>query len=80
MNNIGRQAYCGQMNRNRKKSRLNTWILICVIICLMLSLVGCNDETKKTYAPGTVLSETDTTIELVDMAGRVVTSLPNPCR
>jgi len=38
-----------------------------------LPLAGCNEQQNETYIPGTVLSETDTSVEIVDMAGRVVT-------
>ncbi len=72
MKKIMRQVNNDQMNRKPNRSGVNSWILIFLIICLMLSLASCNNEPKKDYAPGTVLSETDATIELVDMAGRVV--------
>jgi iron complex transport system substrate-binding protein len=73
MKKIMRQENNDQINRKPNRSGVNSWILIFLLICLMLSLASCNNETKKDYTPGTVLSETDATIELVDMAGRVVT-------
>lgn len=61
-----------------RKAGWKVWVSLVLLICLSLPLVGCSEKQNETYTPGTVLAETDTSIEIVDMAGRAVTVPKNP--
>jgi len=70
---MGLKADADQMHSPHRKIAWKSWVLFVLLLCLTLSLAGCNERQSETYTPGTVLSETDTSIKIVDMAGRVVT-------
>lgn len=78
MKTKGKQGNAWQMSRQSRRFGWQSWLLIILLLCLTLPLVGCNEKQNETYAPGTVLAETENSIEIVDMAGRVVTVPKNP--
>lgn len=52
--------------------------LFIILVCLAAPLYGCGGKAESAQKPGTVLSETDASIEIVDMAGRSVTVPKDP--
>ncbi len=70
---MGQQGNTKQTNRQGMKTGWKFWGLLVLLFCLSFPLTGCNEKQNETYIPGTVLAETGTSIEIVDMAGRVVT-------
>jgi iron complex transport system substrate-binding protein len=73
------QGHVMVRNMLRITSGRKAWILVLLCICLSIPLAGCKAKNvEKTYEPGTVISETATTIQIVDMAGRQVTVPRNP--
>jgi ABC-type Fe3+-hydroxamate transport system substrate-binding protein len=73
MKKMGQQGNTKQTNRQGMKTGWKFWGLLVLLFCLSFPLTGCNEKQDETYTPGTVLSETGTSIEIVDMAGRAVT-------
>lgn len=65
----------GHYSKSHGLIRMKIWILVFLLACLMIPFFGCDGTQQEDRVPGTIVSETGTTIEIVDMAGRVV-SLP----
>jgi iron complex transport system substrate-binding protein len=63
-----------RMKTNKKKRMHKIPILMLVFVLLVTGWTGCGtSEQKESLEPGTILSETKESVEIVDMAGRDVT-------